>query len=495
VAVLGRVGPYAGSLAQRFVEDCQDGFMMSGPARPDDPGRGDSRTGEEYQSLRAESLQAKANQQSILQWSIGAMGIVAAATLALVASGVRVPARLDAVALALGIVLPGLLAAAFAVWIGEVERMERVGRFLRLREQDTWRWPPPAVTSERAFSELPIFWENLIATPRLGSAYGKNRIGAIGTSLLYAVSYTVSVAVAVDVLATARSDDLPRPLAEARGALIPIVILIALVILAMLGAKLAQIRRRAENQKDARSRSVKVPAPPGVTVVLPCLNEILALNWVLARMPEGYTPLIVDNGSTDGSRQFALQSSVRCIEETVRGVGPAVVAGLEYVMRRSEHEIVCVMDCDGTVDPSDLTSLVIPITLTAADVVIGARQGYDARSWAERVLSRMQAAYIRRNLGIAVRDMGSALAISLELLRATDAQGINHGNAWKIELLRRAHGLGARISQVEIDHNHRIGRSKITGTWRGKYMTIRDAIRAVRRPASDRFEQKQTISP
>ena len=38
-----------------------------------------------------------------------------------------------------------------------------------------------------------------------------------------------------------------------------------------------------------------------IDVVLPCLDEEAALRWVLSRMPAGYRPIVVDNGSTDGS--------------------------------------------------------------------------------------------------------------------------------------------------------------------------------------------------
>ncbi|MGV0801403.1 glycosyltransferase, partial [Mycolicibacterium elephantis] len=37
-----------------------------------------------------------------------------------------------------------------------------------------------------------------------------------------------------------------------------------------------------------------------VAVVLPCLNEAESLPGVLAAMPAGYRPLVVDNNSTDG---------------------------------------------------------------------------------------------------------------------------------------------------------------------------------------------------
>ena len=40
---------------------------------------------------------------------------------------------------------------------------------------------------------------------------------------------------------------------------------------------------------------------PQVEVILPCLNEAEALVWVLQRMPTRMRPIVVDNGSTDGS--------------------------------------------------------------------------------------------------------------------------------------------------------------------------------------------------
>ena len=50
---------------------------------------------------------------------------------------------------------------------------------------------------------------------------------------------------------------------------------------------------------------------PAVDVILPCLNEIEALPWVLARIPDGMSALVVDNGSTDGSAEYAAAAGVR----------------------------------------------------------------------------------------------------------------------------------------------------------------------------------------
>ena len=42
-----------------------------------------------------------------------------------------------------------------------------------------------------------------------------------------------------------------------------------------------------------------------VTVILPCRDEADALPGVLAAMPDGYRPLVVDNNSTDATAEVA----------------------------------------------------------------------------------------------------------------------------------------------------------------------------------------------
>ena len=42
-----------------------------------------------------------------------------------------------------------------------------------------------------------------------------------------------------------------------------------------------------------------------VDVILPVLDEAAALPAVLGRMPAGHRPIVVDNGSSDGSAQVA----------------------------------------------------------------------------------------------------------------------------------------------------------------------------------------------
>jgi glycosyltransferase involved in cell wall biosynthesis len=57
-------------------------------------------------------------------------------------------------------------------------------------------------------------------------------------------------------------------------------------------------------------------------VILPVLDEAEALPWVLRRFPAGFTPIVVDNGSTDGSGRIARALGARVVLEPLRGSSP-----------------------------------------------------------------------------------------------------------------------------------------------------------------------------
>src|SRR5918994_540198 len=59
------------------------------------------------------------------------------------------------------------------------------------------------------------------------------------------------------------------------------------------------------------------------SVVLPVLDERDALPWVLAHMPSGYEPVVVDNGSTDGSGALAAALGAQVVHEPQRGLRAA----------------------------------------------------------------------------------------------------------------------------------------------------------------------------
>jgi glycosyltransferase involved in cell wall biosynthesis len=218
-------------------------------------------------------------------------------------------------------------------------------------------------------------------------------------------------------------------------------------------------------------------APTDVDVVLPVLDEAAALPWVLGRLPPHYRPVVVDNGSTDGSGDVARDLGATVVIEPRRGFGAACAAGLA----ETRTPVVAFCDADGSLDPRDLPLVVAPISAGRADLVLGARHPNapgvmppHAR-WANSYLARR----IRRVSGAHVSDLGPMRAARRDDLIALGIA--DRRFAWPLEMVLRAAAAGWRIAEVPVRYGPRIGRSKVTGTVRGTARAIRDMRRALAR--------------
>jgi glycosyltransferase involved in cell wall biosynthesis len=212
-----------------------------------------------------------------------------------------------------------------------------------------------------------------------------------------------------------------------------------------------------------------------IDVVLPVLDEAEALPWVLGRLPPGFRPIVVDNGSTDGSPEIAARLGGLVVLEPRRGFGSACNAGLVA----SSSPVVCFMDCDGSLDPIELPRVAERVEYGAADLVLGARRPQRG-AWPlhARLANRALALELRRRSGLRLTDLGPMRAVRRAAL--IDLQLRDRRFGWPLEMVLRAAAAGWTVDEVDVSYLARRGRSKVTGTLRGSARAARDMAAALR---------------
>jgi dolichol-phosphate mannosyltransferase len=139
-------------------------------------------------------------------------------------------------------------------------------------------------------------------------------------------------------------------------------------------------------------------------VVVPTYNEAGTIGAIVNGVAElGYSLLVVDDGSPDGTADIAEQlagtTSTHVMRRTSKdGLGAAYRAGFAWGLDRDAYSVICQMDADLSHDPADLSRLVAAVRQRPG-VAIGSRyvQGGSTVGWARsrELLSRGGNRYMR----------------------------------------------------------------------------------------------------
>jgi glycosyltransferase involved in cell wall biosynthesis len=216
------------------------------------------------------------------------------------------------------------------------------------------------------------------------------------------------------------------------------------------------------------------PAPAAtdlVELVIPCLNEEIALPALLAGVPSGWAVIVVDNGSSDDTAGVASRAGATVVHESQPGYGAAVHRGL----RAATRDIVVVLDGDGSIRPADLTGMVALVAGGDVDLCCGTRQPVTTSAWPNHARwgNRVLAATLSLALGLDLHDIAPVRVARRSAL--LDLQVADRRFGYPLETLLRARAAGWRITERPIPYHPRNGgQSKVSGSVRGTMRALRD---------------------
>lgn len=200
---------------------------------------------------------------------------------------------------------------------------------------------------------------------------------------------------------------------------------------------------------------------PSLTVFFPCHNEVDNIERLvrqtaqfLPQVAEKYEIIIVNDGSTDGTRELADRLSeqmpqVRAVHhETNRGYGGALQSGFEA----AQHEYIFFTDGDGQFDVTEIPLLIE--LLDRADMALGWRLKR-ADSFIRVINATAYRTLIRFLFGLRVRDIDCAFKlIPRRVIEAIELHST--GALISAELLIKACRAGFTYAEVGVHHYPRL---------------------------------------
>lgn len=208
------------------------------------------------------------------------------------------------------------------------------------------------------------------------------------------------------------------------------------------------------------------PGAAVVSVVIPCLDEQEPIAGVVREvLAQGVAEVIVvDNGSRDATAARAREAGARVVSEPRRGYGMACAAGVAAV--RSDADIVCFLDGDGSDVPAFIGAVVSPVARGEADFVMGSRlrgkREPGSMTPQQIVAGHVAGALMRFVWGVRFTDMSPFRAMRVDDLRRLGMSETTYG--WNLEMQMRVAAAGLRILELPVDHRcRRGGVSKVSG--------------------------------
>jgi glycosyltransferase involved in cell wall biosynthesis len=213
-------------------------------------------------------------------------------------------------------------------------------------------------------------------------------------------------------------------------------------------------------------------------VVIPCRDEAAALPLVLPAVTDGFHPIVVDNGSSDGTAEVARRLGATVIDEPRPGYGAAVHAGV----MAATSEYLAVIDGDDSMDLGELPKLLRAVVDEGVTMAVGRRRPVrrGVWPWHARAGTTLLATWLRRSSGFGVHDIAPMRVCRRDDLIALDIRDRRFG--YPLELMVKAARAGWTVREFDIAYRPRAAgtRSKVSGSLRGTTQAARDFLAVLR---------------
>jgi len=198
-----------------------------------------------------------------------------------------------------------------------------------------------------------------------------------------------------------------------------------------------------------------------IEVIIPTLNEEGTIGQLIQdikkeKLPVNTSILVIDGGSKDNTVDICKKQNVRVIKQKRKGKGTAMREAVEY----SDADIVVFIDGDGTYYVSDLQSIVEPILLDKADMVVGSRISGDMEKGSISRLNKIGNKLFNKTINFALKSkVTDSLSGYRALRRETFQNLILFSDNFEIEVEMTVESLakGYRVLEVPIKYGNRKG--------------------------------------
>lgn len=195
-----------------------------------------------------------------------------------------------------------------------------------------------------------------------------------------------------------------------------------------------------------------------VSLVSPVYNDIHSMPRVLphiekllARSFARFEILLIDDGSSDGSRQWiaAYSKGKKHIRVYYHRKNLGIARTYRELYAKSKNDVIVLFSLDGEWDPRDAIGMAKMLRDRQYDAIVGVRTHKSYTLW-RTIVSSLYNSLTQILFGVATRDAGSIKALRREVTATIPV--ISYGVFDEAERLIRAKKAGYRIGFMDVHH-------------------------------------------